>query len=111
MPGAQEGIAQTIAEKPPTQYAGVVGIEPKPIVLTPEPARHVDWGALASLPPFQMYAVERCGRADTDSHAWAFDFAQREAAQVGDEALMASYVEWHTAKGYWPNETPFGVAL
>ena len=68
------------SEKPPAQYAGVVGIEPKPIVLTPDPSRHVDWGAMASLPPFQMYAVERCGLAATDSHAWAFDFAQREAA-------------------------------
>lgn len=98
-------------EKPPAQYAGVVGIEPKPIVLTPEPTQHVNWGAVASLPPFQMYAVERFGRSARDSHEWATECAVHEAAQVGDKALMDAYVAWHTAKGYWPNEDPFGRSL
>ena len=59
--------------KPPTQYAGVVGIEPKPIELTP--ARPViDWRAIAALPPFQMFAAEvapNTTAADSLAHAVA----------------------------------------
>ena len=93
-------------EKPPTQYAGVVGIEPKPIVLTPEPSQHVNWSAVASLPPFQMYAVERFGRSARDSHEWATECAVRAAAKHGDKVLLDDYVAWHSSKGYWPNESP-----
>ena len=95
-------------EKPPTQYAGVVGIEPKPIVLTPEPSQHVNWSAVASLPPFQMYAVERFGRSARDSHEWATECAVQEAAKSGDKALIDAYEAWHAEKGYWPGEDAYG---
>ena len=97
-------------QKPPTQYAGVVGIEPKPIVLTPEPTQHVNWGAVASLPPFQMFLAERDGPNQTgkNSQEWATGVAMRLAASAGDEALFGEYAAWHEAKGYWPNETPLG---
>ena len=94
-------------QKPPTQYAGVVGIEPKPIVLTPDPTQHVNWGAVASLPPFQMFAAEvtrNTTAADSLAHAVA---VVRTAGESNDE-LLTRYIDWHTAKGYWPNETPFG---
>lgn len=95
-------------EKPPTQYAGVVGIEPKPIELTP--ARPViDWRAVAALPPFQMFAAEvapNTTAADSLAHAVA---VVRAAGESNDE-LLTRYIDWHTAKGYWPNETPFGEA-
>ena len=94
-------------QKPPTQYAGVVGIEPKPIVLTPEPTQHVNWGAVASLPPFQMFAAERMrNTSGKDSHEHAWDYV-RAAGESNDE-LLTRYIDWHTAKGYWPNETPYG---
>ncbi len=96
-------------EKPPTQYAGVVGIEPKPIVLTPAPAKRVNWGAVASLPPFQMFAAEvapNTTAADSLAHAVA---VVRAAGESNDE-LLTRYIDWHTAKGYWPNETPLGEA-
>lgn len=98
------------SNKPPTQYAGVVGIEPKPIVLTPEPSQHVNWSAVASLPPFQMYAVERFGRSARDSHEWATECAVQEAAKSGDKALIDAYEAWHAAKGYWPGEDAYGRA-
>lgn len=107
MPGAQEGIAQTTTEKPPTQYAGVVGIEPKPIVLTPEPAPRINWGPVAGLPPFQMYVAERFGMSGSDSHAWATKCATTEAAKVGDAALLEAYCLWHAAKGFWPGEAAY----
>jgi hypothetical protein len=94
--------------KPPTQYAGVVGIEPKPIVLTPEPPQHVNWEAVASLPPFQMYVVERFGRTGRDSHEWAIECAVHSAAKMGDKAVMDDYAAWHADKGYWPGEDHLG---
>lgn len=96
--------------KPPTQYAGVVGIEPKPIVLTPEPTQHVNWSAVAALPPFQMFLAERDGPNQTgqNSQQWATGVAMRLAAAVNDQALFDEYAAWHAAKGYWPNETPLG---
>ena len=92
--------------KPPTQYAGVVGIEPKPIVLTPEPSRHVDWPAIAALPPFQMFAAERMrNTSGKDSMDHALDYVRGMGAAPD---LLQAYEAWHDKKGYWPNETPYG---
>ena len=91
-------------EKPPTQYAGVVGIEPKPIVLTPEPSQHVNWSAVASLPPFQMFAAERMrNTSGKDSAEHAMDFVR---VQGGCVDIFSAYCGWHTNKRYWKNETP-----
>ena len=94
--------------KPPTQYAGVVGIEPKPIVLTPD-RPVIDWHAVAALPPFQMFAAERLrNTSGKDSQEHAADFIK---AQGAGQDLLDVYVAWHGAKGYWKNETPFGAVL
>ena len=93
-------------EKPPTQYAGVVGIEPKPIALTPEPTQHINWGVVTSLPPFQMYAAEAMRNVSgKDSLLHAMDFVESKG---GGQDVFDGYAAWHTAKGYWPNETPMG---
>ena len=93
-------------QKPPTQYAGVVGIEPKPIVLTPEPTQHVNWGAVASLPPFQMFAAERMrNTSGKDSMDHALDYVRGMGAAPD---VLQAYEAWHDKKGYWPNETPYG---
>ena len=93
-------------QKPPTQYAGVVGIEPKPIVLTPEPTQHVNWGAVASLPPFQMFAAERMrNTSGKDSMEHALDYVRGMGAAPD---VLQAYEAWHDKKGYWPNETPYG---
>ena len=96
--------------KPPTQTAGVVGIEPKPIELTPAPTQRVNWRAIAALPPFQMFLAERDGPNQTGKNAqeWATGVATHLAATTSDTALFDDYCAWHTAKGYWPNETPLG---
>ena len=96
-------------EKPPTQYAGVVGIEPKPIVLTPAPEQCVNWRALAALPPFQMFVTERMpDPTGRNSQDWALRAAQGWAAQQGDQPLLDEYCRWHARKGYWPGEAPLG---
>ncbi len=94
--------------KPPTQYAGVVGIEPKPIVLTPAPEQRVNWPAIAALPPFQMFAAERArNTSGKDSLGHALDLVH---ARSGTRDLFNEYADWHLAKGYWPGETPLGEA-
>lgn len=93
--------------KPPPQVAGVVGIAATPVTMHAAPS--VDWGVVAALPTFQMYATERFGRSGADSHEWARECAEREAMRAGDDVLFADYAAWHSAKGYWPNETPLGM--
>lgn len=96
-------------EKPPTQVAGVVGIAPKPIELTPAPEQRVNWRAFAALPPFQMFVAERLpDPTGRNSQDWALRAAQGWAAQQGDQALKDDYYRWHARKGYWPGETPDG---
>ena len=92
-------------QKPPTQYAGVVGIEPKPIELTP--ARPViDWPAIAALPPFQMFAAERMrNTSGKDSMDHALDYVRGMGAAPD---LLQAYEAWHADKGCWPGETALG---
>lgn len=91
-------------EKPPTQVAGVVGIDATPITMNTPPER-IDWRAVVALPPFQMYAAERMRNTsgkDSQEHAWDYVRAQGLGADV-----LEGYRQWHAAKGYWPSETPY----
>ena len=92
-------------QKPPTQYAGVVGIEPKPIVLTPD-RPVIDWHAVAALPPFQMFAAERMrNTSGKDSMDHALDYVRGMGAAPD---LLQAYEAWHADKGCWPGETALG---
>lgn len=93
--------------KPEPIRVGVEGIAPKPIELTPERPR-IDWAHLFGLPPFQMYAIERAGKSPSDFEAWLPGFMQEQGAKLGEQGLFDDYCQWHTAKGYWPTETPLG---
>ena len=92
-----------MSTKPPTQVAGVEGIAPKPIELTPS-RPSIDWVRLFGLPPFQMYAVEKSRLAADNVEKWLPGWAQEH----GEQDLFDDYCRWHQAKGYWPNETPLG---
>ena len=104
----------TTKKKPPTQTAGVSGIAPKPIELTPAQPARIDWTHLLSLPPFQMFVIEKQYASDAEvSLANGTHGPHREGAissiiQRGGDDLHAEYYTWHEAKGYWPNETPTG---
>ena len=95
--------------KPPPQVLGVAGIAEQPIVIHDA---KINWAVVAALPPFQMFLAERDGPNQTgqNSQQWATGVAMRLAAAVNDQALFDEYAAWHAAKGYWPNETPMGVA-
>lgn len=96
----------TARAKPPPIRVGVEGIEPRK--QAPGVGAQIDWPRLVELPAFQMYAVERSGKSPIDVMAWLGDFLQFEVGQMGEQSLFDHYCRWHTEKGYWPNETPFG---
>lgn len=93
--------------KPPPQVLGVSGIAEQPIIIHDA---KINWAMVAALPPFQMYLAERDGPNQTGKNAqeWATQVAMHLAATTSDMALFETYCAWHTAKGYWPNETPLG---
>lgn len=106
------------AKKPPTQVAGVEGIAPKPIVLTPEQPKQIDWQRIIGLPPFQMFAIEK---EKSLLHVFTVPHGGRESrAEVKEKQLQEwlarhdpddlyqQYCNWHKAKGCWPEETPLG---
>ena len=96
-------MSESIAAKPPTQYASVQGIDAKPITMNQQQAA-IDWQRLASLPPFQMFAAERMRNATgADGVEHALRFVRDQGA--GSD-LFDAYAQWHSEKGYWPNETP-----
>ena len=100
----------TTKKKPPTQVAGVEGIAPNPIVLTPEPST-INWARIIQLPPFQMFAVERKPSLVDKFEANGLDRVHAWMAQFEPDDLYQQYSDWHKAKGYWPNETPCGEVI
>lgn len=101
----------TKAKKPPTQVAGVVGIEPLPVHESPESEPAIDWLKVLALPAFQMFAVEiepnlkaTIGKTDSNAEQVMFTWLK----QYKQDELYAEYCQWHENKGYWPNETPLG---
>lgn len=104
----------TRKKKPPTQTAGVSGIDghggmgaapPEPMPTAPiVPA--INWGKLTALPAFEMFVFEESGQPQGSNAAeWV---AARRAA-MGDDKLYDLYQDWHQKKGLWPNESPFGI--
>lgn len=92
-------------KKPPTQTAGVTGIDAHgPMGEAPaEPS--INWQKLIGLPAFEMFVLEESGqRAGASANEWV---ASRRAG-MGDKALYDLYAKWHKNKGYWPKETPLG---
>ena len=98
--------------KPPPIRVSAEGIAPNPIAMHEDSAQAqaaAEIQRLPFLPPFQMFAAERMrntSRHDSEQHAANFLRSRGAGLDVLEE-----YVRWHAAKGYWPNETPLGVAV
>lgn len=101
-------------QKPEAQTLGVSGIEPKP-VNTPD--QGANWPAIAALPPFQMFAVERAYLSQGEIEMLtgfqgpnAMRVLQNLVFRAGNDinALYDDYCQWHAEKGYWSNEDPLG---
>ena len=94
--------------KPPTQVAGVIGIEAAPVTMHEAPP--IDWGRVVALPTFQMWAAERMVRRTIHPlNANSLHHAEDVVREMGArQSTFDEYAAWHATKGYWPNETPMG---
>ena len=104
----------TRKKKPPTQTAGVTGIdghggmgEAPPEQSTPNNA-YINWFKLVDLPAFQMFVTEQSGLQVGDT---ASDWVKQRRATLSDSVLYDQYAAWHKDKGLWVNETPTGDIL
>lgn len=103
----------TRKKKPPTQTAGVTGIDAhgamngtpiKPVDKSPQ----IDWRKLINLPAFEMFVFEESGLS---TNVAASNWAAAKRASMGDDKLYGLYANWHTNKGLWINETPLGELI
>lgn len=96
------------AKKPPTQTAGVSGIDghgamgAAPIEVPFQ--QYIDWRKLVNLPAFEMFVLEQSGQSGSSASEWV---STRRAA-VSDSVLYDQYAAWHKDKALWVNETPTG---
>lgn len=94
-------------KKPPTQTAGVTGIDAhRPMGSDPLP--RIDWHKLINLPAFEMFVFEESGQ---QAGASASEWVANRRATMGDESLYKLYANWHERKGLWADETPTGGLL
>lgn len=94
----------TDLEKPPTQTAGVTGIDAhKPMGSDPAPS--IDWFKLVDLPAFEMFVAEQSGLTHGVTMS---NWIKERRATLSDSVLYDQYATWHKAKGLWNNETPTG---
>lgn len=97
-------------KKPPTQSAGVSGIDghggmgEAPEQSIPNNA-YIDWHKLVDLPAFQMFVAEQSGLTYGVTMS---NWIKERRATLSDSVLYDQYAKWHSAKGYWVNETPTG---
>lgn len=99
-------------KKPPTQVAGVNGINAHggmgeaPIDAPFQ--QYVDWHKLINLPAFEMFVFEQSGQQSGSS---ASEWVKNRRATISDNVLYKQYAEWHKNKGLWLNESPQGRVL
>ena len=100
----------TRKKKPPTQTAGVTGIDAHggmgeaPEQATPNNA-YVDWFKLVDLPAFKMFVAEQSGLTYGVTMS---NWIKERRATLSDSVLYDQYAKWHEAKGLWVGETPVG---
>lgn len=98
-------------KKPPTQTAGVTGIDGHGAMGDAPIApfqQYIDWQKLISLPAFEMFVFEESGLCD---QAGMTNWIENRRAAMGDQSLYDLYAKWHKNKGHWPNETPVGKLI
>jgi hypothetical protein len=110
--GSGAAVDQSVpAEKPPTQSFSPAGTDFTSVAAMQKSALD----RLASLPghpPFQMFIEEgEPNEARINSLKYAMERGIAAIGRMGEEAFIASYVDWWTAKGYWKGEDPFGGPL
>lgn len=95
--------------KPPTQSVQMESIAPQPIVMGGIDLIH-DWFTLINSAPFQMFCCETRAQGGQGTHNiedWIKQAIESEVL-TDENKLFKEFETWHTAKGYWPNETVYG---
>lgn len=96
--------------KPEPIIIQMESITPLPITMNSDINLKHDWFRLINTSPFQMYCCENYAAEGQGGHNiedWIRDAI--EADVLNDEELFfKKFSDWHTAKGYWPNETVYG---
>ncbi len=103
----------TRKKKPPTQTAGVGGIDAHGgMGEASEQAipnnTYVDWLKLLDLPAFQMFVAEQSGLTYGVTMS---NWIKERRATLSDSVLYDQYAAWHKDKGLWVNETPVGMVI
>lgn len=97
------------SKKPPTQTAGVNGIDAHGSMGEAlENMPRINWHLLINLPAFELFVYEQSGQPVGAS---ANDWVRMRRASLGDDALYDQYASWHKTKGLWVNETPTGKII
>lgn len=96
--------------KPEPIIVNMQSIAPEPITIGGGVNLKHDWVALINSAPFQMFCCETRAQGEQGTHNiedWIKQTIEPEV--LSDEnKLFAEFEAWHTAKGYWPNETVYG---
>ena len=92
-------------KKPPTQTAGVSGIDAHGGM---GEAPLINWHKIINLPAFQMFVAEQSGL----TYGVTMDnWIKERRATLSDSVLYEQYAKWHEQKGLWLNETPLGMEI
>jgi hypothetical protein len=98
------------SEKPPTQSFSPTGTDFTSVAAMQKSALD-RMARLPEHPPFQMFIEQiEPNEAQINSVRYATERGIAAIGRMGEDAFIASYVEWWTAKGYWKDEDPFGGA-
>ena len=106
-----EEVKQPTSGKPPTQGIGVQGFKAD---LYASDIPRIDWHRLTNIPKFQMYATEHAGKTYGDVSnvmEWIVGYVQDQIHAGNEQQLFDAYTKWHDEKGYWNNETVYGVLV
>ncbi|PKH81157.1 hypothetical protein [Psychrobacter sp. 4Bb] len=106
-----EKTKTTRKKKPPTQTAGVNGINAHGGMgeAPHEPLQnYVNWQKLIGLPAFEMFVFEQSGQS---AGATADEWVKNRRAAISDDMLYKQYAEWHKNKGLWAGESPAGDVI
>lgn len=95
-------------KKPPTQTAGVTGIDGHGGMGEAPTEPRIDWFKLVGLPAFQMFVAEQSGL----TYGVTMDnWIKERRATLSDSVLYDQYAAWHKAQGLWIGESPMGEVL
>lgn len=99
---------ELVKDKPPTQTAGVNGIDGHGGMGEAPVGPRIDWFKLIDLPAFQMFVAEQSGLTHGVTMS---NWIKERRATLSDSVLYDQYAAWHEAIGLWANETPTGQLI